>query len=237
MRTPVRTFLVFLTLLVVTLLAFTTQAAKKKKSAAQNVRRVQGSTITSDPPSCTLPGVSLTTDATGDTGVGSLGTVPGTPAQDITEILVAEPYTPDGVARIAFTIRLADLSSLPPSGLWRVFFTVQNAPPATGTTTYFVGAFNDPVAGLQYNYGRSGTTTTTLGAADAGSISVSNKTITVLISNSKVGNPAAGQTLTAIYGRTQTLVGAAGTGATPTHDLAPNSGTSSTISYTLIGNS
>src|SRR5207244_13400795 len=75
-------------------------------------------------------------------------------------------------------------------------------------------------------------------ATDGRSTSTSNKTITVFISNSKLVNPTAGQMLTGIYARTQTLVGASGSGATPTHDLAPNSAPSSgTASYTLIGNS
>src|SRR5207244_11229537 len=102
-------------------------------------------------------------------------------------------------------------------GMWRAFCAV-------GSTTYFVGAFNDPVAGsVQYNYGTSGTITTTLGAADGGSIDVANKTITIVIANSKVGSPTAATTLTGIYGRTQTLVGTGITGgATPTHDIAPN---------------
>src|ERR1041384_4114942 len=180
--------------------------------------------------SCLLPGVSVVTDPSGDTGTGSVPTVVGTPAQDITEVLIAEPAQPDGVARIAFTLRVNDLSALPANGMWRVFFT-------NGATAYFVGAFNDAVAGMQYNYGTSGTITTTLGAADSGSISVADKTITILISTDKVGNPGVGSTLTAIYGRTQTLVGTGTTGgATPTHDLAPNTiPAAGTSNYTLVG--
>jgi hypothetical protein len=189
-------------------------------------------TVTSNGnPTCTLPGVSLIVDPSGDTGTGSIPTVPGTPAQDITEVLVAEPFQTDGVNRLAFTLRLADLTALPASGIWRAFFTV-------GSTTYFVGAFNDPLSGMQFNYGTSGTITTTLGPADSGAVDITNKTITIFISNSKVGGPAAGATLTGIYGRTQTLVGSSTVGgATPTHDLAPNNAPGSgTASYTLIGN-
>jgi hypothetical protein len=197
------------------------------------VRSAPAPTPAGDP--CVPPGVLLITDGSADTGTGTAGTAPGSPAQDITEISIAEPAQPDGVARLSVTIKVSDLSALPPSGMWRVFL-------ANGATTYFVGAFNDPVTGaMQYNYGTSGTTTTTLGAADSGSIDVANKTITINISNSKVGTPAAGATLTGIYGRTQTLVGATvpgvgGGGATPTHDIAPNTApTSGTASYILIG--
>jgi len=181
---------------------------------------------------CVPPGVSIVTDASGDTGTGSLGTAPGSPAQDITEVLISEPAQSDGVARLAITIRVADLTTLPASGIWRVFLT-------NGGTTYFAGAFNDPTAGMQFNYGTAGTVTTTLGAADGGVVSAADKTITILIANSKVGNPAAGTQLTAIYGRTQTLVGAnAVGGATPTHDLAPNTAPAAGAppTYTLVGN-
>ena len=194
-------------------------------SASTRIAAPQGETAL---PQCTIPGISLTTDASGDTGTGSVGTVPGTPAQDITEILVAEPNQGGGINRLAFTMKVADLTTLPPGGVWRVFFNV-------GATGYFVGAVNDAVSGVAYTYGTTGTTTTTVGNADSGSMSVANGTITVVVSNNKVGSPGVGSILTAIYGRTQTLIGTAGTGATPSHDLAPNSGTTSTVTYTLVG--
>jgi len=102
-----------------------------------------------DLPVCTPPGISLTTDASGDTGTGSVGTVPGSPAQDITEILVAEPNLGGGINRLAFTIKVADLTTLPPGGVWRVFFNV-------GATGYFVGAVNDAVSGIAAKQGYLG---------------------------------------------------------------------------------
>ena len=111
---------------------------------------------------CVPPGVSLITDPTNDTGL-TLGTVPGTPAQDMTEILIAEPNQGDAINRLAVTIRVADLTALPQGGIWRVFFTV-------GATGYWVGAVNDPISGLGYKYGTAGTTTTTLGDADGGNV-------------------------------------------------------------------
>jgi len=203
-------------------------AANRRNKQGPNFTQISSPQAVSDLPVCTIPGISLTTDPSGDTGTGSVGTVPGTPAQDITEILVAEPNQGGGINRLAFTMKVADLTTLPPGGVWRVFFNV-------GATGYFVGAVNDAVSGVAYTYGTTGTTTTTLGNADSGSMSVANGTITVVVSNSKVGSPGIGSVLTAIYGRTQTLIGTAGTGATPSHDLAPNSGTSSTVTYTLVG--
>jgi len=201
-------------------------AANRRDKRSGNFAAVATPQAASDLPVCTIPGISLTTDSSGDTGTGSVGTVPGTPAQDITEILVAEPNQGGGINRLAFTIKVADLTTLPPGGVWRVFFTV-------GSTGYFVGAVNDAVSGVSYTYGTTGTTTTTLGNADSGSMSVTNKTITIVVSNSKVGSPGVGSILTGIYGRTQTLIGTAGTGATPSHDLAPNG--TSTVTYTLVG--
>jgi hypothetical protein len=203
-------------------------AANRRNTQSRELTGISAPQAPTDLPVCTIPGISLTTDPTGDTGTGSVGTVPGTPAQDITEILVAEPNQGGGINRLAFTMKVADLTTVPTGGVWRVFFNV-------GSTGYWVGAVNDPVAGLLYTYGTTGTTTTTLGNADSGSISAANKTITVVVSNSKVGSPGIGSVLTAIYGRTQTFIGTAGTGATPSHDLAPNGGTSSTVTYTLVG--
>ncbi len=221
----------FSVIILICLVAFTATAitfAGNKKGA----RRLRDYSplvpLVADP--CVTPGISIVTDPAGDTGT-TVGTVPGAATQDIREVLIAEPGQADSVRRLAVTMKVeGDLSTLPPSGIWRVFFK-----PSTGTLTYFVGVFNDPTAGVVYNYGSVGTTTTTLGAADSGSISVANKTFTILISDSKVGNPAAGTALTGIYGRTQTLVGAAGTGATPTHDIAPDTApTTGTGSYTMV---
>src|SRR3954447_7365364 len=90
----------------------------------QSTNRIASPQAPTDLPICTIPGLSLATDATGDTGTGSVGTVPGTPAQDITEILVAEPNQGGGINRLAFTMKVADLTTLPPGGVWRVFFNV-----------------------------------------------------------------------------------------------------------------
>src|SRR5437762_9004904 len=147
-------------------------AANRPGKQSGNSAGVSAPQAATDLPVCTIPGISLTTDPSGDTGTGSVGTVPGTPAQDITEILVAEPNQGGGINRLAFTMKVADLTTLPTGGVWRVFFNV-------GATGYWVGAVNDAVAGLSYTYGTTGTTTTTLGNADSGSISIANKTITV----------------------------------------------------------
>src|SRR5205085_152296 len=152
-------------------------------------------------PQCALPGISVQTDASGDTGTGTLGTVPGTPAQDITDILFAEPSQSDGIPRLAVTMKASDLTALPTNGLWHVYFKV-------GTTTYFTSVFNNPISGLQYEYGHVGTgSDTTDGDADGGSVSTANNTITVFVANSKAGSPGVGTMLTGIYGRTITLVG------------------------------
>jgi hypothetical protein len=186
------------------------------------------------PPNCATPGLTIVTDASGDTGT-TVGTVPATAAQDITSVQIAEPYQSDGIDRLSVTMNVAalDTAALPASAIWRVYFKV-------GANTYFTTVFNDPVLGVQYQYGMIDATTgsnTTLGDADGGSINGAAKRLTVSVANSKVGSPGAGQTITGIYGRTQTLAGTAGTGASPSHDVAPNTApTSGTGSYVVVGN-
>jgi hypothetical protein len=179
---------------------------------------------TGDP--CVAPGVSVSTDPAGD------ATPPSATQQDITEVFIAEPGQSDGVPKLVTTIKVATLdpATLPPNGNWRVYFKV-------GTVTYFTTVFNDPATGVRYEYGHIDPVTgsnSTLGGADGGSISGPNKTLSVVVAMSKVGSPARGTSLSNIYGRTQTLVGAAGTGALATHDTAPNAGATSTASYTLL---
>ncbi len=176
---------------------------------------------------CVVPGVSVATDPAGDaTPAGA------SPQQDITEVFIAEPGQSDGVPKLVTTVKVAALTpaTLPPNGNWRVYFKV-------GAVTYFTTVFNDPNTGVRYEYGNIDPVTgsnSTIGGADGGSISAADKTLSVVIAMSKVGSPAPGSSLANIYGRTQTLVGAAGTGALATHDTAPNAGATSTATYTLL---
>jgi serine protease AprX len=78
---------------------------------------------------CSLPGVKVVTDATGDATNQQ-------PAYDIKSIHVAEPGDLDG--KIAFTMTVGSLATLPANTLWAVRFNTP-APPENGDEAWFVG--------------------------------------------------------------------------------------------------
>ena len=226
MKTPKRSLFVFLALLVVSLLAFNAHAARKKNSAARETVRQNAPhppiTIASAAPNCTLPGVTVVSDPTGDEN-----TMVGSSKQDIQSVSIAELGTDTN--KLTFTMKVADLSgTLPPNATWRIYFTGANS------TLYWVSMLTDATSTVTFTYGtRSGSLDSGVGAADAGDFAADG-TIHIKIANSKVGNPTAGQTLTAIFARTYTLVGAAGSGLLVTIDDETNQ--TGTKQYTLIGN-
>ena len=118
-----------------------------------------------------------------------------------------------------------------PNAVWTIFFTAPNG------TQYFVdmntsGASTTPI----FEYGHTTTLATgstqqvTDGSADPASNFTADGTITIVIDDSLVGNLAAGNTLVNINGRTQLLVGAAGTGLLETIDSTASG------RYILVGN-
>src|SRR6266478_6366384 len=80
-----------------------------------------------DPPSCAAPGTLITSDPAGDQN--------GAPAAnqqlDIQSISIAEPCFAGGVNKFVFTMKVANLSSLPANGHWKIRFLA-------AATTYFV---------------------------------------------------------------------------------------------------
>ncbi len=182
-------------------------------------------------PNCTPPGVEVVTDPAGDQNPA------GTAQMDIVKVSFAEPDQDDGGERLVVTMKMTDLnaSSLPVNATWTTFFNV-------GTTTYFVAATTtDPTApgGVSYEYGFVDPTTgivTTQGSADVGQLDDANNSFIVTISNSLVGSPVAGTTLTGVFGRSQLLVGVLGTGFLLTIDTAPNNAAAGGRTYTLVGN-
>jgi PKD repeat protein len=179
-----------------------------------------------DSPTCSPPGTQITTDATGDQN--------GAPAAnqqfDIQSISIAEPCLEGGLDRLLFTIKVANLSSIPANGHWKVAFATPTLP--AGVTAYYVEMTSDQNSAVSFEYGTVGTPSSPLGTADAGTKNADG-TITITVANSKVGAPAPGQTITKIQGQTQLLVGAAGTGLLAGMDSTTVTGTNP--SYTLIG--
>ena len=172
--------------------------------------------------------MTVVTDPSGDqTGA------PANSQLDIQSISIAEPYvsasTPN---RLTFTMKVANLSTpVQPNSSWTIFFTAPNG------TQYFVDMNTDGTSGTPvFEYGHTSTLATgttqqnTDGAADVASTYSADGTITIVIDDSLVGGVKAGDTLVNINGRTQLLVGAAGTGLLETAD------STSAGRYILVGN-
>ncbi len=204
--------------------AFALAAGSPGKSSA--VRSRPPSPVGNGPASCTPPGTTVVTDPAGDqTGAPTVNQ-----QLDILSVSIAEPCFADGIDKLVFTLKVANLNSIPPNGHWKTQFVPPTLP--TGITAFFVEMTSDQNGNVTYEYGNVGTTTTTLGTADDGSYNADG-TITITVANSKVGNPVIGNSLIQIQGRTQLLVGAAGTGLLSTIDSTTVAGNNP--SYTLIG--
>ncbi|HEX8070312.1 MAG TPA: fibronectin type III domain-containing protein [Pyrinomonadaceae bacterium] len=164
---------------------------------------------------CTLPGNEVATDPAGD----ELDQVP---SHDLLSISVAEPNLGTGINKLFFTLKLSDLQTLTPQTFWQVTFTA----PDTHVYYIYMRTFTDSPTVSGFIYGKDDTD---VGDADPEShYDPATGTITLVIQNAKVGNPTAGQMLTKINAEVDTVVLVA--------DRAPNAGTSSTASYTLVGN-
>jgi PKD repeat protein len=169
---------------------------------------------------CQVPGVQVLSDPTGD-GFG-LGVPSAQPPFDIQSVSIAEPFNV-GADKLVFTIKMKDLSVLPPATTWPVQF---NAPNGTtyvvqmSTTTGGTATQNDAI----FQYGPDGGT---LSAADPLSGFSADGTITIVVPRSGVGNPAIGEKLSAFLMRVEAVA------ITP--DNCPDSLTPAG-SYTIVGN-
>jgi hypothetical protein len=129
-------------------------------------------------------------------------------------------------------MKVANLSNpVQPNSVWTIFFTAPNG------TQYFVDmstAGTGPTPVFEYGHTAtlaSGTTQQVKdGSAGASSTYSADGTITLVIADSLVGGVKAGDTLVNINGRTQLLIGAAGTGLLATID------STSSGRYILVGN-
>jgi PKD repeat protein len=173
---------------------------------------------------CLLPGISILSDQAGDliipTGVTT------NPAWDVRSLSIAEPFSlaPN---KVAFTLKMSDLSTVPANTVWPVEFDapdgnryvaqMSTVPPATPTAPVF-----------QYGL----TTAPTLTTADAASGFSADGTITIVVPTSGIGNPQPGQNLSGFLTRIAFDLAVVGT-ITP--DNMPDS-LAPTGSYTLKGN-
>jgi uncharacterized repeat protein (TIGR01451 family) len=169
---------------------------------------------------CFQPGLTVVTDPTGDA-------LSMQPFHDIQRISVAEPFVGDGVNKVFFTLKMAGLSTVPPSSTWPVSFLDQT------NTARFVAMKTDAAGAVTFVYGDGRTGTPVIGTLDPESSFNSNGTITLVASPNKIGNPTPGQNLTGFLTRVRSPDGGSAGSATPDNapgDLLP------TGSYTLRGN-
>ncbi len=173
---------------------------------------------------CKGTGITVLTDAVGDS-------LDRSPQHDIRSLHIAEPYFMDGSSKLIFTLKMAGLSDpLTPNTQWRIYFTGPNG------SGYFVDMRTDALSAVTYKYGtyihnadNTQGTSTTVGNADAGSrYDAPTGVITLVVSNDKIGNPHAGDTLSRIFVRIPVVA------VVP--DNANYANPSSTVAYTLVGN-
>jgi hypothetical protein len=122
-------------------------------------------------------------------------------------ISVAEP---PGTNKLQFTMKVGDLSTVPPNSRWRIVWNSITTP----DEQYYVGMTTDNTAPnpvVSFEYGTLATTSLVVlgvptenpvGTPDAASHFNADGTITILIDKSLVGNPHPGDLLGAVNGRT-----------------------------------
>lgn len=173
---------------------------------------------------CTGAGITVLTDASGDS-------LDQQPSHDIRSVHIAEPFFADGSNKLVFTVKVSDLSGpLTPNTQWRVYFT------GPGADGYFVDMRTDALGAVSFKHGtyihnadNTQGTSTTVGDADMGSrYDAQTDAITIVVSNSKIGNPQAGARLFRIFVRVPVVA------VVP--DNANYASPSSEVGYTLVGN-
>lgn len=145
-----------------------------------------------DPESpCVLPGITVLTDPPGDivvaTGITSY------PGYDLRSLSIAEPLAFGN--KMVFTLKVEDLTTVPPSARWPIQFRVVGDPANVGR---FVDMRSDAAGQVSFKYGTFvvnmdgsyGNTFTVVGDADAESNFNADGTITIVASRDKIGNPA-----------------------------------------------
>jgi hypothetical protein len=177
---------------------------------------------------CSAAGITVVEDPTGDQTGAPLNS-----QLDIQSISISEKsVSASAPSQLTFIMKVANLSNpVQPNSVWTIFFTAPNG------TQYFVDMSTASVGtAAVFEYGHtttlaSGTTQQVNdGSADPSSTYGADGTITLVIANSLVGGPKAGDTLVNVNGRTQLLAGADGTGLLETID------STAAGRYILVGN-
>ncbi|MEQ1437906.1 exo-alpha-sialidase [Fontimonas sp. SYSU GA230001] len=171
---------------------------------------------------CVLPGYTLFSDASGDYDT-ALAT--GTSAHDLLLLQVAQPPVTDGVTKLVFTLKVADLRTPPPSAAWFVSFRAPNGElrgvrMATdqGSARFFSYTVGQSSGGIT-----DGRFVAAEGPIEAESNYTADGIITFVVKASDVGGTGApGETYTEFNAGSVQTYGAAGTGAADAIDGMPN---------------
>jgi len=184
---------------------------------------------------CTLPGVQVLTDPTGDE-TDPFSPAPDPPGydprtEDIQSISFAELAS--NPSKITYTMKVQNLTTVPPNSSWRIRFDAPDG------ATYFVSMDTDQNSNVSFSYGTFNATTgwSSSGSADSGTFSADG-TISITNSNSKTGSPKPGSVLKNIFAETDFLIGTSTTGGELVTVDDSSNGTPATASatYTLVGN-
>ncbi|MEY2505265.1 MAG: hypothetical protein QOG27_1545 [Verrucomicrobiota bacterium] len=144
---------------------------------------------------CELPGITILTDPSGDL-VTPIG-ITSVPDYDLRSLSLAEPF---GITdKIVFTVKVESLLTMPPNTRWPVQFRLAGDPANLGR---WVDMRTDALGMASFKYGTFvvtngayGAPATVVGDADAESTFNPNGSIKIVISRSKIGNPAPGSIL------------------------------------------
>jgi PKD repeat protein len=161
------------------------------------------------------------------------------PEHDITSVSMSEPQALTG--KIVFTIKVANLSVLPPGWRWAVRFGAPQPPPDHPVLgpqeDWFVSMVTSDGAAPAFTYGTTGVYQgasrffVTLGNLDPASNENADGTITLILPKSAIGNPAPGQAISSIFGSVRASLPSAIPGTGGTNETIPDS--TGTGSYPL----
>ncbi|PZR71333.1 MAG: hypothetical protein DLM73_16165 [Chthoniobacterales bacterium] len=138
----------------------------------------------------------------------------GAPANadlDLQSLAIAEPGSGANAGKLVFNLKVADLTTIPNSRMWRIIWNSPNSP----GSQFYLGMTNDASGNLTFDYGTVATatvglvlgvqTTTRVGSPDFGGFTPSGL-ITIVVSKDKVGNPHVDDLLGALTARTYATV-------------------------------
>lgn len=178
---------------------------------------------------CQAPGVTVISDPAADESDAQ-------PSHDITSVSMAEPENQSG--KLVFTMKVANLQTIPPGWRWAVRFGVskagiQQSPPtdATGGASedYFVSMVTSDGAAPAFTWGVTsvpqGATRmfTTKGSLDGASKVEANGAITLVISKSLINSPNPGDLINNMLGSVRATAPSALPGTGGTNETIPDS--------------